>query len=517
MDTSFLAAMQLNNPRLRRAASRPSQGRYGGGEGYDGKAWYENARFLASHDVLDKMDNNKVIAIMRKHFPDTKYDEIFSNHEITGEDLKTMTREDFRSLGITKFSHLRRLENLIQNTDGEEDGDTGIHVCKWRFRHEKDGNFYLYFQQQKDAKGDEAKVLKEGKSGPIQKYDNFRDTLHDDNYIYQVEDKQHDSISQSQEEFEELVDLMKTAGIEVIGRAPTYVALDVEIDDINSQEENFSILCRTHIFWRDPQLIDGNRARYSSQHHNDLGELPITFNCNEESLPVDPDNLFKNAIDSSVVINERHEYFNPATGIAHVYYKHSLTLEEQMELHRFPFDRQLLHMFLNINIGDYKCLESAPAEWNLPQSLCNPIKLSLRPKVSSEFSLRYPSINLSGKTGKLIYKARVQRYSYYYFQNVIFPIFLINTLACSAFLLDHSELEGRVNLVIALLLTSVAFKFAVSAQLPLISYNTFIDVYILITYLVLAFVALESVIVFGRSSTVADRVDRDRSARPVVC
>eukprot|EP00954_Amorphochlora_amoebiformis_P024121 1364376-Amorphochlora_amoeboformis.AAC.2 len=121
MDTSFLAAMQLNNPvgslslklncgrtylskippefRLRRAASRPSQGRYGGGEGYDGKAWYENARFLASHDVLDKMDNNKVIAIMRKHFPDTKYDEIFSNHEITGEDLKTMTREDFRSLG----------------------------------------------------------------------------------------------------------------------------------------------------------------------------------------------------------------------------------------------------------------------------------------------------------------------------------------------------------------------------------------------------------------------------------
>eukprot|EP00466_Bigelowiella_natans_P019791 jgi/Bigna1/88735/estExt_fgenesh1_pg.C_370077 len=454
---------------------------------------------------MKQMSCLDVSNLIKQQFPKEDYDKKFRENDVSGKDLAFMNREDLRSLGIKNFGHLRRLESIlftrdedigsITNSRGEL--DLGIRVQCWRIEYNNaDSNFYLHWDpvntNESKLPDDIRKILEGGKSRPIKEYDNFRDTLSDGTHHYFVEDADRDPKVRCKE-FESILKGMKKAGIKVTQRANAYLTFEVE----------------TSIFWHEPNLIREKKVKLKSKNDNVLGDFPIVF-PEDSSLPVDPEKLFGNALEGSVTFVEREEFFNPVTGIVHVHYKHHGTLEEQMELHRFPFDRQLLHIFILVNSGDYQFIPAPPRRWKLSKHVSRRcIDIKLRPRVSSEFQMLHSLMDISGDNGKLVFKARVQRLTFYYFLNVILPLFVITTLASTAFLIDPENIADRINLVVALLLTSVAFKFAVSDHIPLISYLTFVDVYILNTNLVLAFVAVESVVVRDATSEeLSQRVDR---------
>jgi len=112
--------------------------------------------------------------------------------------------------------------------------------------------------------------------------------------------------------------------------------------------------------------------------------------------------------------------------------------------------------------------------------------------------------------GVIQFIARVQRYQNFYFLNMVLPAFIITMIGAGAFLFDvdsERNLEARLTLVIRLLLTIVAFKLWISSVLPIISYTTVMDMYILCIYLLMAFVALEAVFVFFISDAAARGLD----------
>jgi len=64
-------------------------------------------------------------------------------------------------------------------------------------------------------------------------------------------------------------------------------------------------------------------------------------------------------------------------------------------------------------------------------------------------------------------------------------------LAFSVYSLDHVFLADRLNTVLTMVLTAVAFKWVVTSMLPKVSYQTFLDRYVLWSFFVLSLIALQ--------------------------
>jgi len=69
-----------------------------------------------------------------------------------------------------------------------------------------------------------------------------------------------------------------------------------------------------------------------------------------------------------------------------------------------------------------------------------------------------------------------------FFANIVFLMACISLLALTAFSLGADDLGDRLNLLITLILTAVAFSYVVFDSLPNVPYLTFMDKYILGNY-----------------------------------
>ena len=74
----------------------------------------------------------------------------------------------------------------------------------------------------------------------------------------------------------------------------------------------------------------------------------------------------------------------------------------------------------------------------------------------------------------------------YYIWNVVVPHMLINIMTLSVFALNRDEVEARLSITVTMVLTSVAFKLYISDSLPLVSYNTILDWFVLLSFVFIA-------------------------------
>ncbi|XP_075242327.1 uncharacterized protein LOC142337115 [Convolutriloba macropyga] len=75
--------------------------------------------------------------------------------------------------------------------------------------------------------------------------------------------------------------------------------------------------------------------------------------------------------------------------------------------------------------------------------------------------------------------AKVSRKMKFFFYNAYLVMFFITGLSFTGFCINPVDVKFRIGGTLTLLLTSVAFKIAVSNTLPTISYLTKLDVYVL--------------------------------------
>lgn len=81
-----------------------------------------------------------------------------------------------------------------------------------------------------------------------------------------------------------------------------------------------------------------------------------------------------------------------------------------------------------------------------------------------------------------------ERRAAYYMWNIGLPNFLLSLLVFTSFAIERQDLADRLSVTLTLVLTSVAFKYMVSQELPRISYLTLLDVYVLVSFTFLALV-----------------------------
>jgi len=76
----------------------------------------------------------------------------------------------------------------------------------------------------------------------------------------------------------------------------------------------------------------------------------------------------------------------------------------------------------------------------------------------------------------------VKRVSSYYIYKVILPIMFIWAISWSVFWVRSSQLDAKVNVTIVCLLALIAYNFIIDEDLPKLSYLTFLDSFILLSY-----------------------------------
>ena len=82
----------------------------------------------------------------------------------------------------------------------------------------------------------------------------------------------------------------------------------------------------------------------------------------------------------------------------------------------------------------------------------------------------------------IVLRLKVKRRWKVFFANIVFLMACISLLALTAFSLGSDDLGDRLNLLITLILTAVAFSYVVFDSLPNVPYLTYMDKYILGSY-----------------------------------
>jgi len=188
------------------------------------------------------------------------------------------------------------------------------------------------------------------------------------------------------------------------------------------------------------------------------------------------------------------------------------TFSQPLELKNFPFDRQTFTIQL-ASVG------YSPQEIELVNDS------SSQTGIASRFSLIDWDIldwNLTFESFKpglgkeeiagAKFSIKAQRQYGFFIIKVILPLFLIVMMSWVVFWIDPKESGIQINVAITTMLTLIAYRFAVGADLPKVSYLTRIDYFILAATL-LVFASLIEVVVTSTYARVgnlyrARKIDR---------
>jgi hypothetical protein len=116
-----------------------------------------------------------------------------------------------------------------------------------------------------------------------------------------------------------------------------------------------------------------------------------------------------------------------------------------------------------------------------------------------------PSVDLAGYA----FEFRAQRRSAHYLLKVIIPLLLIVMMSWMVFWIDPENASSKISVSVTSMLTLIAYRFAIGAQVPRIPYSTRLDTFVM-SSTVLVFVALVTVTF---TTTLARRGREDAAKR----
>ena len=159
------------------------------------------------------------------------------------------------------------------------------------------------------------------------------------------------------------------------------------------------------------------------------------------------------------------------------------------DLKKYPFDRQYLNMEIIPNPQDFNSVDGV---YRLSLGLYGQEVLDSRYmfQLNSEWEFqgydqRDTQIfnDLLGEfTPSLEFYFKLERNSEYYLYKLLIPIMLLLALTWSIFWIEISELETRVTISIVTFLALIAYNFVIDSDLAKLSYLTFLDLFIIVSY-----------------------------------
>jgi Neurotransmitter-gated ion-channel ligand binding domain len=284
------------------------------------------------------------------------------------------------------------------------------------------------------------------------------------------------------------------------GNVPTQVSVGIWIVDINnidSAQQNFTADIAVVLRWKDARLAHTGTGVV----HYALDQIwtPRVSIANETSSVVRK--LPESAeVEPNGTVLYRQRYVGPFT--------------QPLRLESFPFDRQDFHIhFVAIRYRPDEVAFLPDENWirdglQKAAGISRPITLpdwtvekwDAKPSV---YALT-PGLQYSG----YVFEFTASRNVLHYILKVILPLVLIVMMSWSVFWTEPTNSNTQFSIAVTSMLTLIAYRFAVDAQLPRLPYMTRLDVFFLVSTL-LVFLSLIEVLV----TTILDNNDQVARAK----
>ena len=159
----------------------------------------------------------------------------------------------------------------------------------------------------------------------------------------------------------------------------------------------------------------------------------------------------------------------------------NIRLSTSLDLHKLPFDTQRLKMELE----SFRHLADA-VELSLPDAnlhMTKEISL-LQWRIGRTTTETKPYFNkvYDETYSRAIITIEVKRHHQFYIWQMMVPLGILIGMAFAVFFLPPSDLADRINVLIASLLTVVAFSYSLHTDLPKVPYLTVIDWLFVLAY-----------------------------------
>jgi len=291
-----------------------------------------------------------------------------------------------------------------------------------------------------------------------------------------------------------------------------YLYTKVIVKKIDVPAQEFTVEAYLHVFFWLKTGTPSFATAVEGAQEDDEGNLTIP----ERALPLGPRKPIGNC-DTFEHLTPPYHKFDSKTGYGKVVYHLTATINERFELHRFPFDRQLLKLKLSLRResdkfawhGTYQkqpWIQAPNLRFEYEYRYDHLATVKLADSVLSQWIQCPPRVDLA-HTGYAQVQVHLERRSLYYISHLIVPIFLIVLCNLSSFQLDREELEGRINITLTLMLTTAAAQYIVADMLPVTNALTILDKYIMLAYILLTVALVLNVIVNKSDEDTADFID----------
>lgn len=303
------------------------------------------------------------------------------------------------------------------------------------------------------------------------------------------------------------------------------------LSSISSNTASFNTVFDLHMTYKDPRLLpiateiaetikkshpDGDGGFFCLLNISDFTEelflpsvKPDRFTSNIDEIPATiefhyspPGNDFI-CSDEGWGCNEDEKRF----GIA--YYetrkKYSGTIFDFYDFRKFPFDEQILRVSLlpdsnenqsynvdleqrftgynvqQTNLENFNEVSAASDEWNYTEAWAE--------------SETFYNPMTDQRMPYLVYDYLAERKAGYYVYKLIIPIVFLILLSWVTFFIKVNELNSRVTISIVCFLSLIAYNFVVDDNLPKLNYLTFMDKFILVSYIFSGIPTIQTVFV----------------------
>eukprot|EP01084_Bolivina_argentea_P127403 225333_1 len=283
----------------------------------------------------------------------------------------------------------------------------------------------------------------------------------------------------------------------------TWLNIRVDLTEIDTKSQTFSIYAFVNIFWIDAAFVDGvfnEKCASNNKHIHSMSHDEFKNVFGSYRLPVNVTKLFENAVSTDIPAKDEWKiWINPQTKDLHIFLKWKGRLTEHLECEDFPFDAQYLNIKILLDTKHYnfvtKCPDfvylASPFKYHLPIT-CTKFSSIVQWKMLSPWmDLRnkkkyFRKQNNLKKQGPefdySLIKLRVQRKPYFYLLYTALPLTLIITSSFAVVSIPPDEIGDRLGFLVTLMLTIAAFQYAISTDLPESPTLTNVDKFILSGY-----------------------------------
>ena len=298
-----------------------------------------------------------------------------------------------------------------------------------------------------------------------------------------------------------MMGLMSLAAAADTGRpnpdqGPTQVEVDIfllDLDAIDSASQSFDANLYFEATWKDPRLADEAQGRTLTRHLDEIWNPRLQI-LNQQRLWSSMSDIADVSPDGTV--KQRARVWG--------------SFSQPLDLREFPFDTQTIS--IQVVAAGYTTSEVvltpnpmagigeafSVADWEILDR-----RMSTDVETPGPKELQSPAIALS---------VDAKRLRGYFWIKVIAPLILIVAMSWAVFWIDPKDTGTKISITITAMLTLIAYRFAIGASLPAISYLTRIDMFILFST-ILVYASLVAVLVTAAYSrkerhALAQRIDR---------